>query len=162
MRDTAIDIVDRHVEKAKRNIARSGLPSGQATVQKMDYHHLEAIPDASHDGAYTMETFVHATDPEGVLAGFYRILRPGGRLALFEYDHVLEDDESAPQELAESMKQINTYAAMPTNTRSTPGRYKQWLEDAGFQDVVVRDYSENIRPMLRLFWLLALVPFFFI
>lgn len=60
------------------------------------------------------------------------------------------------------MKQINTYAAMPTNTRSTPGWYKQWLGDAGFQGVVVTDYSENIRPMLKLFWLLALIPFFFI
>ncbi len=161
---SGIDVVDRHMEKARQNIRRSsrspGQGQGQVTVQKMDYHHLESVPDASYDGAYTMETFVHATDPEAVLAGFYRVLRPGGRVALFEYDHVL--DVSSPSGLAESMAQINTYAAMPTNTRSTPGLYKRMLEDAGFHDVVVRDYSENIRPMLMLFWLLAGIPFFFV
>ena len=161
MRVTGIDVVARHIEKAKRNIAHSGLPAGQVNVKVMDYHHLESIPDGSYDAIYTMETLVHATDPEGVLASFYRILRPGGRLALFEYDHML-DNPSMPKDLTESMKQINTYAAMPTNQRSTPGLYKQWLEEADFQDVVVRDYSENIRPMLWLFWFIALVPFFFV
>ncbi|KAL2019363.1 hypothetical protein VTK56DRAFT_9743 [Thermocarpiscus australiensis] len=76
LRITGIDIIDHHIAKAKRNIARSGLPPGQVTVQKMDYHHLESIPDQSHDGVYTMET-VHATDPETALAGFCRIPRPG-------------------------------------------------------------------------------------
>lgn len=74
MRITDIDVVDRHIEKARQNIARSGLPPGQVTAQKMDYHHLESISDASHDGIYTMETFVHATDPEGFLpasTGFF-------------------------------------------------------------------------------------------
>ncbi len=158
-----IDIVDRHIEKARRNIKRAGQPpgQGQVTVQKMDYHHLESLPGASYDGVYTMETFVHATDPEAVLAGFHRVLRPGGRIALFEYDHNL-DDASTPGDLAESMRQINIHAAMPTNMRSIPGLYKQMLEDVGFRDVVVRDYSENIRPMLMLFWILAWIPFFFV
>lgn len=127
----------------------------------MDYHHLEPLGSESFDGVYTMETFVHATDPEGVLAGFYRVLRPGGRVAMFEYDHV-PDEAGADDGLAESLRQVNEYAAMPTNTRSTPGRYKQWLEDAGFRDVDVVDMSEHIRPMLWLFWVLALVPYFFI
>ncbi len=158
-----IDIVARAIEKARRNIRRSSWSpgQGQVTAQRMDYHHLESIPDTSYDGVYTMETFVHATDPEAVLAGFYRVLRPGGRIALFEYDHVL-NDVSTPGDLAESMRQINTYAAMPTNMRSTPGLYKRMLEDAGFHDVVVRDFSENIRPMLMLFWILAWIPFFFV
>ncbi|KAK3942564.1 hypothetical protein QBC46DRAFT_352306 [Diplogelasinospora grovesii] len=63
---------------------------------------------------------------------------------------------------AKLLEQVNAYAAMPTNTRSTPGLYKEWLENAGFENVEVKDYSENIKPMLRLFWLLACVPYFFI
>ncbi|KAH8893953.1 methyltransferase type 11 [Thozetella sp. PMI_491] len=157
MRITGIDVVDRHIVKARKNFAKAALPSGQVTVQKMDYHHLGSIPDGSHEGVYTMETFVHATDPDGVLAGFHRILRPGGRIAMFEYDNVLE---GASGEMATAMAQVNEYAAMPTNKR--PGHYKQWLEDAGFEDVVVHDYSENILPMLRLFWLLAIVPHAFV
>lgn len=159
-RISAIDVIDHHIVKARRNIERSGLPDGQVTVRKMDYHHLESFKDESFDGAYTMETFVHATDPEAVLAGFYRILRPGGRVALFEYDHNLLAEE--PDDMAKSMRQINHYAAMPTNEISDVGVFKRMLEDTGFEDVVVRDYSENIRPMTRAFFLLAIIPYYII
>ncbi|EAQ90142.1 hypothetical protein CHGG_06761 [Chaetomium globosum CBS 148.51] len=162
LRVTAIDLIDHHIAKAQRNVARARLPPGQVTVQKMDYHHLDAIPDASHDGLYTMETFVHATDPEKALAGFHRILRRGGRIALFEYDHTVGVEEHIPQKVADEIDLVNKYAAMPTNARSHDGVFKQMLEDAGFVDVEVVDYSANIRPMLRLFYQLAAVPYFFI
>ncbi|KAK4450369.1 S-adenosyl-L-methionine-dependent methyltransferase [Podospora aff. communis PSN243] len=160
LRVSAIDIVDHHIEKARRNVKRSGLPKGAITVQKMDYHHLESFADQSLDGIYTMETFVHATDPESVLAGFHRILRPGGRVALFEYDHELV--ENSPEDMALSMRKINKYAAMPTNDRSNPGVFQTMLEDAGFEDIVVRDFSENIKPMTRLFFYLAIIPYFIV
>ncbi|KAI0141522.1 S-adenosyl-L-methionine-dependent methyltransferase [Pestalotiopsis sp. NC0098] len=145
--------------QARSNIARSKLPDGQVAVRKMDYHHLESLEDESLDGAYTMETFVHATDPQAVLAGFYRILRPGGRVALFEYDHNLVADE--PEDMAKSMKQINHYAAMPTNDISDVGVFQRMLEDAGFEDVVVQDYGQYF-PMTRAFYLLGIVPYYII
>lgn len=107
-----------------------------------------------------METLVHATDPYAVLTGFHRLLRPGGRIALFEYDH--DFLENSPRSLAGSMSKINKYAAMPTNASSHPGGFKQMLEDAGFEDVVVRNYSSNIRPMTRIFFILGIIPYFFI
>lgn len=160
LRIEAIDVVGHHVTKAQQNAERSGLPKGTVRVSRMDYHHLEPFASGSFDGVYTMETFVHATDPKAVLAGFYRILRPGGRLAQFEYDH--NELDSAPQDVAVSMVKVNKYAAMPTNALSHPGVFKQMLEEAGFEDIVVRDYSDNIRPMTRIFFLLAIVPYFFI
>ncbi len=162
LRITGIDLIDHHLAKAWRNIARAGLPAGQVTVKKMDYHHLESIPDQSHDGVYTMETFVHATDPEKALAGFFRILRPGGRLVLFEYDHAMGVDPSIPQRVSDEMSLVNKYAAMPTNARSNAGVFQRMLEEAGFADVKVEDYSGNIRPMLRLFFWVAAVPYFFV
>jgi ubiquinone/menaquinone biosynthesis C-methylase UbiE len=162
-RITGIDIIDHHLAKARRNIERSGLPKGQVTVQKMDYHHLEKIPDESHDGTYTMETLVHATDPEAVLAGFYRILKPGGRVALFEYDHNMPvEDKSGKANMQNWADQVNSLAAMPTLTRSEQGFFEQKLREAGFENVEVRDYSENVRPILRVFYVLAVVPMFFI
>ncbi|TGJ84388.1 hypothetical protein E0Z10_g4382 [Xylaria hypoxylon] len=155
----AIDIVDHHVYKASRNFKKAGLFPGQLRVQKMDYHNLEPLRSQSFDGIYTMETFVHATDPEAVLKGFYRLLRPGGRLVQFEYDHNLA---TSPHDMALSMEKVNEYAAMPTNAISHPGVFKRMLEEAGFKDVIVRDYSENIIPMTRLFFLLALIPYLFI
>lgn len=57
-----IDVVDHHFVKARRNIKSQGLERN-VTITKGDYHHLNAFADSSFDGAYTMETFVHATDP---------------------------------------------------------------------------------------------------
>lgn len=161
LRITGIDLIDHHIVKAKRNVARSGLPPGQVTVQKMDYHSLDDIASESHNGVYTMETFVHATDPETVLAGFHRILKPGGRVVMFEYDHDTEM-ESTPKRAADEMRRVNQYAAMPTNARSHRGVFAAMLEDAGFEDVRVEDLSKNIRPMLRLFFALGAIPYFFV
>ncbi|KAI2697776.1 hypothetical protein DTO006G1_2209 [Penicillium roqueforti] len=157
LRVQGIDIVDHHIAKSGRNIARQGLSEDQVTVRKMDYHHLDSFASESFDGVYTMETFVHATDPKVVLGNFFRVLRPGGRLALFEYDHELV--QNTEEAMAVSMKQINEFAAMPTNNVSQPGVFQHMLEDAGFTDIVVRDYSSNIIPMTRFFYLLAYVPF---
>ncbi|KAK8106161.1 demethylrebeccamycin-D-glucose O-methyltransferase [Apiospora kogelbergensis] len=157
----AIDVTEHHVVKAQHNIKRSGLSDDVVSAQRMDYHHLETFADASFDGIYTMETFVHATDPQAVLAGFRRLLKPGGRLVQFEYEHDLVQ-EANQKGLADSMVKINQYSAMPTNAVSHAGVFKKMLEEAGFEDVAVRDYSQNIRPMTRAFFLVAIVPYFFV
>ncbi|GAD93383.1 conserved hypothetical protein [Paecilomyces variotii No. 5] len=152
-----IDVVRHHLEKAQRNILRADLPESQVEVLKMDYHHLDNFTDESFDGIYTMETLVHATNPEAVLMGFYRVLRSGGHLSMFEYDHSPINDSN--ESMADSMHKINEIAAMPTNSRSLPGVFQRMLEDAGFTDIVIRDYSDNIRPMIRLFYIIAYIPF---
>lgn len=154
-----IDVVDHHIEKAKRNVASRGLDD-VVTVRKMDYHHLDGFDDELFDGAYTMETFVHATDPERALAEFFRVLKPGGKLALYEYDH--ENSVSAPGYLGRHLDKINKYAAMPSNALFEKGVLPRLLEDAGFEDVVVEDLSESIEPMLGLFFVLGVVPYLFV
>lgn len=107
-----------------------------------------------------METFVHATEPEAAAAEFFRVLRPGGSLALYEYDH--PDFSTQSEEAKNSWKTINKYAAMPANDRFATGVLEGILEDAGFENVVVRDLSDNVMPMLRLFYLLAFIPYMII
>ncbi|OTA99384.1 hypothetical protein M426DRAFT_67937 [Hypoxylon sp. CI-4A] len=161
LRVEGIDIVEHHIAKAQRNIRRSGLPESTIRARRMDYHHLEPFADESLDGVYTMETFVHATDPKAVLGNFYRVLRPGGRLTMFEYDHNALD--GSPEDMAVDMIKVNKYAAMPTNTISHPGVFKQiLLEDTGFEDIIIRDYSDNIRPITRIFFFLAIIPYYLI
>ena len=156
LRMQGIDVVDRHLQKARHNVKKAGLENA-ITVRKMDYHHLDGFAEDGFDGAYTMETFVHATDPETSLAEFYRVLKPGGTIALYEYDH--SNLSSAPSDLQNSMKQINKYASMPANAMFDKGVLEKMMTEAGFVDVRVRDLTTNITPMLRLFFFLAYIPF---
>jgi ubiquinone/menaquinone biosynthesis C-methylase UbiE len=64
--------------------------------------------DAPFDTVYTMETLVHSTDFRAALAEFQRVLRPGSRLVLIEYEHRATHRSTATQ-----MALINDIASMP-------------------------------------------------
>jgi sterol 24-C-methyltransferase len=83
LRVEGVDILAGDVRRAARRAARHRDP-GRARFQVMDYRRLR-FPAGHFDGAYTMETLVHAADGLAVLRELHRVLRPGGRLALFEY-----------------------------------------------------------------------------
>jgi sterol 24-C-methyltransferase len=159
LRVQAIDVIDRHIGKARRNVKAQGLEDA-VTVRKMDYHHLNGFDKGAFEGAYTMETFVHAMDPEAALKEFYRVLKPGGTLALYEYDH--NSLSAAPDHLKTSIQQINKYAAMPAHEGFQKGALEHLLKDVGFEDVVLKDLTTNVTPMARLFFLLAYIPCLFV
>ena len=154
-----IDVVDHHLEKARRNVKNAGLEE-QIKLRKADYHDLGSFEDNSFDGVYTVEAFVHATDPQKALREFFRVLKPGGSLALYEYDH--KTREQSPATLQPSMDCVNHYAAMPANVMFDEGVLEKMLQDAGFRHVAVDDLSVNIKPMLRLFFVLAFLPYLII
>ncbi|KAI3395793.1 hypothetical protein diail_876 [Diaporthe ilicicola] len=160
LRVTAIDVVEHHVEKARLNIQRSGLPQGQVTARRADYHNLDWIADASLDGVYTMETLVHATDLDKVLRGFYRVLKPGGRLVEHEYETRITTAKDMGS-LEGDTDFVSKYSAMPLDLMA-PGRLRRALEEVGFVDIDIVDYSENVRPMLRLFYWMAIVPYYLV
>jgi sterol 24-C-methyltransferase len=163
MRVTAIDFLDYHVNESRLNIESSGLPRGQVIVKKLDYHHLESIPRESHDGVYTVQALGHAQHLETVLEGFHRILKPGGRIALIEAERRRKHaGEIQGDALSKNLKLVNEYVGYPTNELSGEDYFKEHLKKAGFVDVEVRDYSENVLPMLRLCYIMLIVPFFFV
>ena len=77
LRVCGIDIVDRHLKWARENVKKAKLEH-VVDIRKVDYHYLESFASETFDGVYTMETFVHATDPAHVLREFFRVLKPGG------------------------------------------------------------------------------------
>ncbi len=158
-----IDVVKNHVRWAQQCIKDRGFEKS-VTVRLMDYHHLEELPDESFNGVYTMETLVHATDPEKALGEFFRVLKPGGSIALYEYDHPKRDalPKDVPNDLLKSLELVNRRASMPANESFDYGVLQSMLERRGFQDVVVGDLSENIKPMIRLFYIVAYIPFLII
>lgn len=163
MRVTGVDIIDHHVEQARRSAQKANLPKDQIVIEKMDFERLEAIPSASHDGAFTMQSLGHAFSAEKALAGFFRVLKPGGRFALVEVERRpnAEADKKNPR-LTEQLSMINVGTGMPTNERSHDGFYKGLLEEAGFVDIESRDISDNILPVVRMFYVVLLVPYLFV
>ncbi|KAI1347269.1 S-adenosyl-L-methionine-dependent methyltransferase [Xylaria sp. FL0043] len=158
LRITAIDVVERHVRKARRTArklveekektekkskgkqgAEGEVQVGPLEVLHMDYHHLDTLADASFDAVYTMETFVHATDPARVLAGFFRVLKPGGRLAMHEYDNVLEETERA---------EASGQSASTSSPTSSVETHKNG-ENTGSPDEKTKAPSSDLRRAMR-------------
>jgi ubiquinone/menaquinone biosynthesis C-methylase UbiE len=159
LRIHGIDVVSSHLKKARKNVKANGLDD-RIQLDIADYQDLHILEDSTFDGVYTMETFVHATDPSVALEEFHRVLKPGGKLALFEYDHAASND--LPSEVLKNMMEVNKHAAMPANQSFEPGVLEQLLSEAGFEDVRIEDISENIMPMLWLFYIVAYIPYLLI
>jgi ubiquinone/menaquinone biosynthesis C-methylase UbiE len=158
LRVHCVDLVDRHVKRAKSNVAGAGL-CHVITVRKGNFQDLNDFSSDTLDGVYTMETLVHATDPAQALGEFFRVLKPGGSLALYEYDN---DLKTQPQSVHDAAAKINKYSAMPANTMFSEGTLVALLEGAGFEDITVKDLSVHIWPMLRLFFVFAYIPYLLI
>jgi sterol 24-C-methyltransferase len=153
LRVEGVDILPGDVRRARRRAARRGA-ADRTRFQVMDYGRL-AFPDGHFDGAYTMETLVHAPDPAAVLGELRRVLKPGGRLVLFEYS-------MAPRaELAPRQRRVFDVIIAESAMHGLPGFvhgcFPGLLAVAGFRDVEVQDVSERMLPMLRrlaqVFWL---------
>lgn len=156
----AIDYIQAHVKKTRELVAREKLRSRIATMM-MDYHHLETLPDNLYDGVYSMESLAHAKDLDDVLAGFLRVLKPGGKIVLHEHENLLMENNLSKMG-RKMVAGVYRNSAMVNGYAAGPDCYRKALEMAGFVDIEVRDYSENIRPMLRLFCSLAAVPWLFV
>jgi sterol 24-C-methyltransferase len=152
---TGIDLLDFHLEQARRRITRAGL-AGRISCQVGDYHHLP-FTDHSFDGVYTMETLVHSADPARALAEFRRVLRPGGRLVMFEYSRTPETELS--REANAALKAVCELCEMPTWLSMNHGDMERLLKQQGFADVWAEDATRRMLPMLHAFSILGRIPY---
>ena len=151
-----IDLTPHHITKATKNICEAGL-NDQISVRVGDYHDLHAFENDSFDGIYTMETLVHSPDPEKVLREFYRVLKPGGRLAMHEYDHLSISD--APDSFVNQARRITVIAGLPSFEAFEIDDLKKLAKKSGYEDVELADITKHISPMLWLFYIFALIPY---
>ncbi|KAB8233509.1 class I SAM-dependent methyltransferase [Aspergillus alliaceus] len=175
----AIDVLPQQVQQTQQNVREAidevdwaaGLKSDTVTaldaltVQQGDYHDLRAVENGSCDGIYTMETLVHATNLSRVFSEFYRVLKPGRRITLYEYDHWSSEDvqQISPSAEEEAMDKVHLYRAI---SKTANGQSPSLMQDRsehsyprkgligtlskfGFGGVQEWDITQNVKPMIR-------------
>jgi sterol 24-C-methyltransferase len=150
-----VDLLERNLARARRKAARLGLADAPR-FHCLDYAELP-FPDQTFDGAYTMETLVHAFDHRQALRELRRVLRPGGRLALFEYS--VPPRDRLTEEQREALDFVVEASAMRSLPRFVHGGFPAMLEEAGFVAVSSRDVTARTTPMLRRLARICFLPY---
>jgi sterol 24-C-methyltransferase len=151
----AVDLLGFNIARARRKAARLGLV-GWPRFHRLDYAELP-FPDQTFDGVYTMETLVHAFDHRQALRELRRVLRPGGKLVLFEYS--VPPREQLTREQGEALDFVVEASAMRSLPRFVHGGFPAMLEDAGFVAVASQDITARTTPMLRRLARICYLPY---
>lgn len=102
--------------------------------------------DENFNCIYTMETLSHSIDILKTLKEFNRVLKPGERVAFFEYT-LAENSAFSDYEL-KVMRRINRGSAMIGLEDFRHDKFQFTIEKAGFSNVKVKDISKNTEPSL--------------
>lgn len=115
-----IDLSGYLIDAASRFAEQENL-SGRTRFEAGDTHSLD-IADSSYDAVVAHTLFSHVDDPLAVLAEAKRVVRPGGRIAVFDGDYAsltfeLSDPERSKRD-SESF--ISAVVAQPRVLRQMP------------------------------------------
>jgi SAM-dependent methyltransferase len=132
----ATDVSPHLVEVARRHAAAEGV-SARIAFGVSSAAHLQA-GDSAYDLVIAHTLLSHAPDPVAILAECARVLRPHGRLLIFDRDFAssalsLESDIAAKINLTDI---TSAFAAQPFIIRQLPGL----LSDIGFSIALHRAY----------------------
>lgn len=129
---TGVDVSREHIEVAEELTARSGL-ADSVRFRHAGGHPLP-IPNESFDAAVMAHLSMTVADKAPVLTDAFRILRPGGRLAVCEFMlHSASDELTYPLPWASSER--NSFLEQPAE-------YHRLLTSAGFDVDEQRDLAE--------------------
>lgn len=146
------EIGDAQNHAKKMNVA------GMVNYSLMDYSKM-SFRDNHFDRIYTIETLCHSPDLPKTIQEFYRVLKKGGKIALFEYN-LADESEFSPDEKS-VVERIAAQTASPSLTVLRNGSLQKFVEEAGFHGVETADISENFKPSLRRLRRFAQIPDFF-
>ena len=141
---------EAQVEKALARAAAANLAQPAGFIVG-DYMHIDA-PDGSFDRAYAIESMPHATDKAAAFAEAWRILKPGGLFASYDWC-VTSKFAQADADHAFIKSEIMLGNALPDIC--LPWEIDRALEKVGFEVLVNDDLAETIRTGVP--WYKALV-----
>ncbi|MBI4452738.1 methyltransferase domain-containing protein [Candidatus Woesearchaeota archaeon] len=153
-----ITIVPFEINKAAKLAEKLGL-SSSISYYLMDYSDT-GFESSKFDAIYAMESFVHSPDAKSTLKEFYRILKPSGKLAIFDYT-ISKDAEFTRQE-REIFDVIVERTAMGSIRDMRHKSFVNLLSNAGFKSVKQEDITKNFLPSVRKLNKLAKIPYIFV
>lgn len=143
-----ITISERQLAKAKELAVRLDL-SKQTEFYLRDYTKT-GFPDESFGVIWAIESVCHATDKSAFLREAYRLLKPGGRVAVA--DGFME---RKPTNEKEETALNNFLRGMALDNLAEPIGFENAMTESGFKDIKNIDKTESILPtaykMARLF-----------
>lgn len=143
--------IKRAQERAKKlNVA------DKTNYQLMDYSTTD-FPDNYFDAIYTTETLSHSPNIHKTLKEFFRILKPGGKIALFEY--TLAPDKEFSEREYKMLNIVIDGSAMMGLKDFRHDQFTTTIEKAGFENVQEQNISENMRPSFYRLHKLSVVPY---
>lgn len=137
VRISCLNASARQIRLAERFASQAGV------LDALEFIHCDfsttGLPPESADAVFAIESLCHAPDKKAFFAEAYRILKPGGKFAAFDYTET---------ELSYSDENRKDYRAFCDGW--AVGRYlenpRSELEAAGFRDVFVEDLTQNVYP----------------
>ena len=140
---TCVDLCEHHQIENQETAVRLGLDGRIHTWCGS----FECLPDewsGRFDLVWSQEAICHASDPESVFKGAFRVLRPGGVMV---FSDILLGDE-ADESQAAAFRKVNA-----VTTCRTVSEVSGWLTHLGFVALHFEDWSshlpENFRKMRR-------------
>ncbi len=136
---TALDLPNR-------NFLKNRVPAN-VTLVEGDYNDLSAFKDKPFDVVFGVETVCHAESKDRVIGEISKVLKPGGKLILFDVY------EAKPQEeMSDFEKRVSaiTLAAMRVTAKDQfIGNMTRYMDQHQFRDIDVTEMTQAIRPTLR-------------
>ncbi|KAF8223257.1 NAD(P)-binding protein [Tricholoma matsutake] len=130
-----VDMTDNMLELARKNAVQGGYTNVEFVKSNIT---SMVLPNGIADIVCSNCVINLVPEPEkpAVFHEIFRILKPGGRLAI--------SDILAKQPLPESIRKDAEMLVGCISGASMPSEYKQWMSDAGFEDIIILDTKKDI------------------
>lgn len=150
-----ITLLPFEVEKAQTRAKEWGVQD-KTQYQVMDYSTTN-FPDNYFDAIYTTETLSHSPDIQKTLREFYRILKPRGKIAFFEY--TLAPDEEFSNWEMKMLTIIIEGSAMMGLKDFRHDQFTGVMKNVGFKNVNEQNITKNISPSFYRLHKYSILPY---